>query len=108
MSGIDALRYAPLLVFVAGILLFFPIRKGVLTFSFPKERKGIILYFSVAIIYAVSLLRVSGGEFSTVAVANYLVQFILIFVFYYMFLDFRFIQNPDFDRHAKSVLKALM
>ncbi|MEM6802788.1 MAG: hypothetical protein AAF696_15370 [Bacteroidota bacterium] len=108
VTGIDALRYAPLIVFVAGVLLFFPLRKGVISFSLPKEKKGILLYFLVAIIYAVSLLRVSESEFSTVAVANYLVQFILIFFFYYMFLDFRFFQNPDFDYHAKAILKALI
>lgn len=108
VTGIAAIRFIPIATFLLGTLRYMYIRKGVLGFSLPREKRGFLLYFAVIALYVYSIFRVSGGGVSTVAVLNYSVQFILIFVLLYFFINYLFGLKEDFDEQSQALIRGIV
>lgn len=107
-TGIDALRFIPLVTFIAGTFRYIYVRRGVLGFSIPKEKKGFILYFVILFLYGISIFRVSGGGVTTTAVVNYIVQFVLIFTLFYFFTNFLYLKKENIKEVSLELIKGVL
>lgn len=107
-TGIDAIRFIPLITFIAGTFRYIYVRRGVLGFSIPKEKKGILLYFVIVLLYGISIFRVSGGGVTTTAVVNYIVQFVLIFTLFYFFTNFLYVKKGNIKEISQDLIKGVL
>lgn len=107
-TGIDALRFIPLLTFIAGTFRYIYVRRGVLGFSIPKEKKGLLLYLLIILLYGISIFRVSGGGVTTTAVVNYIVQFVLIFTLFYFFTNFLYVKKENVKEVSLDLIKGVL